>query len=30
MMETANEKGSLIRLPGAALRGEAFAKRMAE
>ncbi len=29
MMETANEKGSLIRLPGAALRGEAFAKQMA-
>ena len=29
MMETANEKGSLVRLPGAALRGEAFAKQIA-
>ncbi|MBD5149351.1 MAG: NAD(P)H-dependent oxidoreductase [Oscillibacter sp.] len=29
MLETANEKGSLVRLPGVAERGRAFAERMA-
>lgn len=28
MLETANEKGSLVKLPGVAERGEAFAKKM--
>ena len=28
LMETANEKGSLVKLPGAAERGAAFAKAM--
>ena len=29
MLETANEKGSLVRLPGIEARGRAFAQRMA-
>ena len=29
MLETANEKGSLVRLPGVAERGAAFGRRMA-
>ena len=29
MLETANEKGSLVRLPGIAERGAAFGRRMA-
>ena len=28
MLETANEKGSLVKLPGIAQRGAAFAARM--
>ena len=30
LMETANEKGSLAKLPGAAERGAVFARRIAE
>ena len=30
LMETANEKGSLVKLPGVAERGAAFARRIAE